>query len=465
MIERLSPLVSLSHGESSPCAGRSRLFRRPVALALLVLLVSACGAHSGVVRSARDGDEKALSRALHEAQSAGKLSRCLAEDVAQSLLEGEIERSRNKEGEDFIASLSLCGRELESALARRSRTHDEVGGRALLLLVESGRRHGDALDHERDEIVSYRAAFARALTGPKNASRRVPLYSDPDVLVRRAALDAAQGSTTAEEFDALADAARHDPDPLCRSKAIRLLGNIDAPSSVPMLLERYGSGSEQEKLAALEGLRRKAVSDLGARDELYHLATGSEGLLRLSAAIVVLEGALPLEPEQKEFLTNIIDQAARSGAPSERVVAFRFLDLDSQATRELLREATGSPSESVQLAALSYLIQEGQEKEDRAHAEELLLELAQKNTGGAARAKQILASQSFHSVRSLLLEDIKSKDPEVRVAAAEGLIALDLWDQAGVLLADPEPTVRRRLACTMLAAGDSPPPRDPAESP
>ncbi len=465
MTERLSPLVSLSHGESSPRARRSRLLRRPITVALFALLLAACGSQNAVVRSARDGDERALSRGLLEAQADGELSRSLAKDVAKNLLEGELERSLDKEGEDLIASLSLCGRELEGALTRRSRTHDEVGGQALLLLVERGRRHGDALDHERDEIVSYRAAFARTLTGPKNARRRVPLYSDPDVLVRRAALDAAQGSATAEEFEAVSDAARHDPDPLCRNQAIRLLGNIDAPSSVPVLLERYGSGSEQEKLAALEGLRRKAASDLRARDELYHLATGSEGLLRLSAAIVLLEGALPIELERKEFLTNIIEQAARTGAPSERVLAFRFVDLDSQAMRAVLREAAESPSESVQLAALSYLLQEGQERTDRARAEELLLELAKKDSPRAARAKQILASHSFHSVLGLLLEDTKSKEPEVRLAAAEGLLALELWDKAGVLLADPEPTVRRRLACTMLAADGPSPPRDPAESP
>lgn len=446
MTERLSPPVSPSRRGSSSRDRRSRL-GRPLAVGLCALLLAACARPNGIVRSARNGDERSLSRALTQAQAEGKLSRGLAREVAKDLLEGELERSRDQRGEKFVSALAPCGRELETALVRRSRTRDEVGGRALLLLVESGRRHGEASDHEHDEIVSYRAAFARSLTGAKRAPERIPLYSDPEVLVRRAALDAALGSTSAPEFDALSDAARHDPDPLCRSKALRLLGTIESPSSLAVLLERYASGSEQQKLATLEGLRESATQSVQARDELYHIATTSEGLLRLSAALVLLEAAVPLEPARRDFLENIIEQTARAGAPSERSLAFRHLDPDSQATRALLRESAKSPSETVQLAALPYLLAQS---EDRARTESVLLELAKKDTPSGARAKQILASHGSEKVLPLLLDDAKSEDPEARAAAAEGLLALGRWDQAAVLLGDPEPQLRTRLACTML---------------
>lgn len=418
--------------------------------ALLVLLATACGGQNGAMQAARQSDTKTLRNELLGARAQGRLNRSLTQEIARAMLEGELERSHNLSGVAFVQSLSPCSRELSGALEDRSQRRDDVGGEALLLLVESGREGKRARSHEGDEIPSYRAAFARSLTKPEDAERRSHLYADPDQRVRRAALDAALGSASSTELDALKETARVDPDPLCQSKALRLIGTIDDERSLSLLLERYTPAKERERLSVIEGLRQQAQASPVARDELFYIASSAEGIVRLTAAVFLLRSSIqpPLPAERQEVLTNFVSEFARTGTLTEQILALGSLTPDTRETRQLLTAAATSPQKDLRVAALIALLED--EKERTRAQRELLALAAEPSTPGRA-ARDALARRGDTRVLPFALRDTKDPDPRVRVQAADALLALTRWDHAGTLLADPDHGTRLELACTMLA--------------
>lgn len=420
-------------------------------LILLALVVSACGARSGAIRAARHHNQSELRAELLKARAEGRLNRSLSEDVARALLEGELERSRGRPGAEFVGSLDACSRELRGALDDRTRFHDEAGGAALLLLVEDGAEERRARSYESDEVALYRVAFARALSRPEDASLRIELYADPDERVRRAALDAAFGSVTQGELFALAETARLDPDPLCQSKALRLLGTVEGPESLSILLDRYASSTEREQLSVLEGIFGQASASKRAQDELFSIATSASGLVRLSAALLLLRVAetSPLESERRQTLHNIVTEFARSGAASEQVLALRSLPRGEPETRKLLLTATESTHEDVRLLALERLLSD--QSEGRA-AEKKLLTLAQSDSPVGRDARDLLGHRGHEQILPFVLRDATHRSAEVRLRAARTLLALDRWDHASLLLADRDPSVQRELACRVLAS-------------
>ena len=72
----------------------------------------------------------------------------------------------------------------------------------------------------------------------------------------------------------------------------------------------------------------------------------------------------------------------------------------------------------------------------------------------AARAKAVMARLGDARVTALLLKDAASQDAAVRVDAARSLIDLGDLSRAAMLMADPDPGVRTRIACQILVASD-----------
>lgn len=424
--------------------------RGRVCVVLLALLASACGGRNGAVRAAEQNDERALRSELLRARAEGRLNQSVAQSVARALLEGELERSRGPDGVALVETLPPCADELRGSLEDRSRTHDDVGGAALLMLVELGREQGRARAHEDDPVPSFRSAWARSLTGEANAERRLSLYADPDQRVRRAALDAAFGSASPDELLALNETARLDPDPLCRSKALRLIGTVRDPKSLAILLDRYASAPERERLSVLEGIREQANLNRDAQDELFAIAVSATGLVRLSAALLLLASTWepPLDEGRKEALQNSLFEFARSGSPAEQVLAFQSLTPNTQETRELLEAGASSKNEEVRGRALELLLNDARSAKK---AETELLTLAAEDSTSGRAARSALAERGKSQVLPFLLKDTARADAEVRLQAAHALLALGRWDHAGLQLADRDQKAQLRLACTMLA--------------
>jgi hypothetical protein len=79
--------------------------------------------------------------------------------------------------------------------------------------------------------------------------------------------------------------------------------------------------------------------------------------------------------------------------------------------------------------------------------------LAQPGSPVASLARFALASDGDRRVQAWLEQDLAAALPEDRLSAATALAALRVEGRAAPLLADAEPRVRLRAACTILVAG------------
>ena len=70
----------------------------------------------------------------------------------------------------------------------------------------------------------------------------------------------------------------------------------------------------------------------------------------------------------------------------------------------------------------------------------------------ASRAKMALASAGDVRIQAWLEEDLKAPDAYERLSAASALVALGRAARGAPLLADDDPSVRTRAACTLMMA-------------
>jgi hypothetical protein len=86
---------------------------------------------------------------------------------------------------------------------------------------------------------------------------------------------------------------------------------------------------------------------------------------------------------------------------------------------------------------------------------ERLETFAQPGSPLSQRARFALASAGDRRVQGWLEQDLTSERPFDRLSAATALASLDASARAAPLLADIDPSVRVRAACTLLMAARS----------
>jgi hypothetical protein len=115
-----------------------------------------------------------------------------------------------------------------------------------------------------------------------------------------------------------------------------------------------------------------------------------------------------------------------------------------------LRRASADEDGPIKVAALSRLLGS---PPDRAQATRDLESIAgHKDSPLASRARFALATAGDVHVQAWIEDDLASPDPQARLVAADALAALGRAARSAPLLADADPSVRTRAACTLLAA-------------
>jgi hypothetical protein len=125
--------------------------------------------------------------------------------------------------------------------------------------------------------------------------------------------------------------------------------------------------------------------------------------------------------------------------------------LDRPGLRDAVQRVADDDDLAVRVGALGRLLRDsGDGARDR--ATRALEGLAQPGSSVAPAARFALASSGDRRVQSWIESDLSAAAPADRLGAASALASLGVPARAAPLLADGDPAVRTRAACTILMA-------------
>lgn len=411
--------------------------------ALCAALASACQP-TGAVHSALADDLPQLRASIVAEQKAGTLDDARARDISQALLERELHTAKTASDVGRVRGLRPCAGSLTSSLRERAKIDDDIGGEAALILFERHDLTAPLSRYARAENGAFRAVAARDTEGPKAAGQRLAYFLDPDERVRRTSLQAAGAAHDARDLDALLEVARVDPDPMSRSLAISAIGRIGGERAVLGLKDRWERADEAQRLAIVDAWAAPASFATGGRGALVNLAETSDGILSIQAARALSRS----DQDVRELGAQKLLSSARSGSREERRMALTLLPADHPETKGELAKAAKDADAEVRVLALARQLDFDATRES---AQKELASLAGKADGIAVQARAALAAYGDASVTPLLQKQLEDPRSAMRENAALGLIRLKRADVAAILLADPSPSVRTRVACQMLS--------------
>jgi hypothetical protein len=412
-------------------------------------LALACHSAPGL-QAATAGDRAVLAATVQEHERAGDLSNGEAASLARAVAARELLAAAGTDGVDRIRDAWPCARELDDALADRMRRRDDVGAQAALARVDGGGLEIDALrSYLGDPDPSWRAAGARSLVRPEDAPARVRALVDPDPRVRRQAARAAREGADARELAALAEAARLDPEPIVRTEAVRAIAALSTPSgeaAAAVLRDVWTAGDEGLREDIALAWASPAAWNAGGRDALRVVVASDHGPAAIEAAAAVLrhkDAVADVAVAASAQLVRSIEQGARSA----RLQAIAQSPLDRPELLAAVAKSVDDGELEIRAAALGRLAEHG-----APGAAEKLEALAQPDSPIGEQARLALASLGDRRVQAWIERDLTSENAYGRLSAATALAALGVAARAAPLLADPDPSVRVRSACTILMA-------------
>ena len=451
---------------TSPRAGGAPL----AATTLLLLAVAACG--SPALRAAEQGDAAKLRAEIASKHDKGKLSNDEAADLARAVAEREI--STAKDESTALARLRetrACAAELDDALEARMKKRDAAGAEAALSRLEDGKLgEGDAREWLDDADDRWRAVATRTLHRDDDRKRRQAAIVDPSPRVRRSAIRAAATAKDATDLDLLFETARVDPDPLLRNEALRSMSAIvrgleDAarPRAAELavrLRDLWTSGDDALKEDVAVAWALAPVFDNGGREALRVAVSNGKGPGAIAAAGVVTRTARK-DAELMTSATALLARTIVDGSRRDRLHALRGPHRE-RVVLDAVRKAAEDDDREVKVAALARLLDSPPDREAAKKALYAIAGYGVKGFGGkaddaralehAARARHALASAGELRVQAWIEQDLAASEPQRKTAAASALAALGRPARAAPLLADPDPSVRTRVACTMMMA-------------
>jgi hypothetical protein len=219
---------------------------------------------------------------------------------------------------------------------------------------------------------------------------------------------------------------------------------------VPRLRDLWTEADEamREDIAVLWTM--PAIWAAGGRDELRLLVAAGTGQGAISGAgAIVRVHADPSDPELVRSASALLARTIESGAHRARLHAMAVAPLDADIVAAL-RKAAADEDGPIKVAALSRLLGSSP---DRAQARRDLESIGgQKDSPVASRARFALATAGDVHIQAWIEDDLASPDPLTRLSAADALAALGRAARGAPLLADADPSVRTRAACTLLVA-------------
>lgn len=427
---------------------RASVFVLLVPLATAPLSLGACS-RSPIVKTALTGNLGPLKSQIVAAQAAGTLTASETLKIARAVAQREIAATNSHVADERLMSLRPCARSLADALVARAESgFDDSAATAELLLVETGLLNPDGLtERYRDsESPAWRALAARGAVTDDSLPLRPAFYRDADPGVRRAALRAALKKPNALELQELFEVARLDPDPLSRSLAARDVGRIGGEAAVTGLADLWSRADGPERLAIVDGLSTPETFSAGGAAQLTRIIGSGPSLPAVSAAAALIDRG---DAEQRGLALSVLNRTIRDGDAKEQKAALRIAPLDDRLLLAAVVAASSDSDSFVRVAALSRL---STMENKRSEALVALQELAQGGQDVAVEARSALARAGDLSVIPALKEELQAPSARDRERAALDLIELDQLPSAAAELAATEPSVRLRVACTMLAA-------------
>jgi hypothetical protein len=417
---------------------------------------AACAA-SPALRAANDGDYPALRHALAERQRAGNLPIGEAASIAQAVAAHEIHAAPPAEAADRVEDAAACARELDAALGDRMRIHDAAGAEAALARFEGhGLDPAAARAYAGDGDASWRAVATRGFVRPEDDPGRMRALVDPEPLVRRAAARASRDAAFAQDFAALAEAARRDPDPLVRTYAVRAIAALPPlppPSSgdaaANVLRDLWTAGDEGLREDIAIAWSSPGLWIAGGREALLDRVASEKGLGAIEAAGAILRRH-GQDAEGASLARAELARAMASGSRNARLAAIAETPADRPELLAALKDAGAETDERIRVAALARLALTG-DASAKGALEGIGAAFAPPSQV-ASQARFALAAAGDRRVQAWIERDLSAPSPEDRAGAASALAALGVASRAAPLLADGDARVRVRAACTILAA-------------
>jgi hypothetical protein len=448
---------------------RSRLALRRAAAVVSLLALTACG--SSALRAAERGDTARLKSEIAEKHGRGALSNDEAADLARAVAEREIATAKDEATAlGRLQETRGCALELDDALESRMKTRDGAGAEAALARLEDGKLgEGAARTWLDDADDRWRAVGTRTLHRSEDKKRRQAAILDPSPRVRRGAIRASAVAKDPTDLDVLFETSRVDPDLLLRNEALRSMSAIvrgdagkgRAGELAVRLRDLFTAGDDaiKEDVAVAWGL--SPVFEKGGREALRVLVAGGNGPGAIAGAGVVMRSA-PKDAELTSSASGLLARTILDGSRRDRLHALAVARPEPGILLEAIRKAGQDDDREVKVPALARLLDS---KPDREAAKAELLRIAGYGVKGftgraddpralehAARARYALAAAGDLRIQAWIEQDLAAVEPTRRTSAATALAALGRSARAAPLLADPDPTVRTRAACTMLMA-------------
>ena len=441
---------------------------------LALVALAACG--SPALRAAEQGDSVKLRSEIAEKHERGKLSNDEAADLARALAEREIATATDEA--TALARLRetrACAAELDDVLGERMKKRDGAGAEAALSRLEDGKLgDGDARAWLDDADDRWRAVGARTLHREEDRARRHAAILDPSARVRRSAIRAAAIAKDASDLDLLFETARVDPELMLRNEALRsmsaILRGLDdkardkarpkAAELAVKLRDLWTAGDDalKEDVAVAWGLA--PLFENGGREALRVALANEKGPGAIAAAGVVMRSASK-DPELMTSASALLARTIVDGSRRDRLHALAVARAEGPVL-DAIRKVAQDDDREVKVPVLARLLDS---KPDREAARRELVTIAGYGVKGAPgkaddprvleqalRARHALAAVGELRIQAWIEEDLAASEPQRKTSAASALAALGRPARAALLLTDPDPSIRTRVACTMMTA-------------
>ncbi len=384
--------------------------------------------------------------------------------IAALVLEIEAASGDLRRRDAALTQLRLAGNAGVPSLRRLADSDDDplLQARALSALFRRGDAHARAhlyglLDSDDSAIV---AAAIPTIDASEETRRLLRYLRDTDPVVRRvAALTLADAVESLEAMNALAQAARVDPDARVRAAAARALGSFGA-AAVPFLRERLGDAEAQVRLTVVGALLR--ADRTAAVELLVPLLATPTSRTGIEAARWIALTTPAASPDRNRAARQRADDARlyllgalHDDDPTLRAqaaVALVSLPADEATTRGL-REALVDETEPTVKLGIARALQ-GRDSNDQL-ARAALVELLAGSGMPAVQAASILAKGGHEGARRRLERALAADDAVLRRVAARALAnSAGRPDDVRALLRDDDALVRIYSAGGILAAAN-----------